>query len=146
MSRSNDPISAEALAKAIDSLLRQQPLRPAPESLQARVMASIQQQHGPTVRAGFVHWPLAARIVFVALSAVMIKLAIDVSMFLVQSIAVSVSMPKPPLAVRLAEALLLVSKHLPTLWLYGGTAVLIVVYGSLFGVSAAAYRTLYVQR
>jgi hypothetical protein len=39
-----------------------------------------------------------------------------------------------------------VFRDLPSFWIYGGAAILGALYLTLFGVSAAAYRTLYAAR
>jgi len=146
-SKSNAPggESVDALAELVDRWLREQPLRRAPDSLQTRVMAAIEHRERRSWQQGFHRWPLVARVAFIALSAGVAKLAVDGSMLLLSSMG-TFSVPRLPLATALLEAVLAVSRHLPQLWLYGGLALSILVYGGLFGISTAVYRTLYIPR
>lgn len=135
--------AADALTARLDELLRQLPLQRAPEALAMQVMASIQQR---ATQRGFQRWPLAARIVFIVMSGVMAKLAVDASIWALQSLGSVIAAPRPPFIAMLAEVAMAVSKSLPALWMYGAIALLTLIYGGLFGISTAMYRTLYEQR
>ncbi len=136
-------VAADVLAARLAELLRQQPPQRAPEALAMRVMASIQRR---ATQRGFQRWPLAARVVFIVMSGVMAKLAVDASIWALQSIGSVVAAPRPPFIAMLAEVAMAVSESLPALWTYGAIALLTLIYGGLFGISTAMYRTLYEQR
>lgn len=141
----------EQLEHFIDKALRDQPLRQAPSDLESKVMAAI--AHGavaPWWRSSFAHWPMAARVLFLVASIVFIKLGLDAAAMVLGPLD-----PAARGAALFAElawihALFVsigaVLRSLPSVWLYGGVALLGVLYAMLFGVSAAAYRTLYASR
>lgn len=141
----------EQLESFVDKVLRDQPLRRAPGSLEDKVMAAI--AHGATLpwwRSSFAHWPMAARVLFLAASAVFVKLGLDAAALVIGPID-----PTARGAALFAElawihalfvSIGLVVRSLPSWWVYGGVAVLGALYLMLFGVSAAAYRTLYAAR
>jgi hypothetical protein len=141
----------EQLERFIDKALRDQPLQRAPSDLESKVMAAIAHRAvTPWWRSSFAHWPMAARVLFLVASAVFVKLGLDGAALVID--------PLDPVArssalfAQLAwvHALFVsigaVLRSLPSLWIYGGAAVLGVLYLMLFGVSAAAYRTLYASR
>jgi hypothetical protein len=70
MSTPNRP-TPEQLERFIDKALRDQPLQRAPSDLQSKVMAAIAHRATtPWWRSSFAHWPMAARVLFLAASAV----------------------------------------------------------------------------
>lgn len=144
-------LTPEQLERFVHQALRDQPLQRAPGDLENKVMAAIAQRAAtPWWRSSFAHWPIAARVLFLVASAVLVKLALDA--------AADVIGPIDPTARGMAlfaeltwiRALFVtigaVLRSLPSWWLYGGVTVLGVLYLMLFGVSAAAYRTLYASR
>ena len=134
----------DAVGQVLDGWLRAQPLRRAPPSLQLQVMAIIERREHLRLQ-GFRRWSPAVRVGFMVLACVMAKLAVDVLLLLLNSMR-AVDVPQAPLATALLETLVAISEHMPLLWLYGGIAVLVMVYGGLFGLGTAVYRTLYLQR
>jgi hypothetical protein len=141
----------EQLERFIDKALRDQPLQRAPSDFESKVMAAI--AHGavtPWWRSSFAHWPMAARVLFLVASAVFVKLGLDAAALVIDPID-----PAARGAALFAElawvhalfvAIGAVVRSLPSWWIYGGVAVLGALYLMLFGVSAAAYRTLYASR
>jgi phospholipid N-methyltransferase len=125
--------STEKLEHIVDSVVRQQPLRRAPASLEARVLARIASERVrmPWWRRGFVHWPLAARISFLIASYGFVRLALAGVMSLTTFV------------VSIFDFL---TRNIPPMWLYGAAVVGFVLYAALFGLGTLAYRTLYVQR
>jgi hypothetical protein len=123
----------EKLEQLIAGVTRSQPVRRAPPSLQARVLAQIASQEVrlPWWRKGFAHWPNAARGLFLIASFGFIKLASAGVMSVVEFVRSLVSF---------------VLDAIPPVWLYSGAAVGFVLYAVLFGLVTFAYRTLYVQR
>ena len=150
---SDDP---EKLQHVVDSLLRQQPLRRAPATLEARVLAQIALQGAPLPwwRKGFAHWPVAARAVFLAASYGFIRLSIEGVMSLLAFVrSGEVARTAMSLVNEGAGALSatgsvvgLIVHAIPVLWLYGAAVFGFALYAVLFGLGTVAYRTLYVQR
>jgi hypothetical protein len=135
----------DALAAVLDGWLRAQPSLRAPDALHSQVMAAIECNERRRLRQGFRHWPPLARIAFMVLASVTAKLAVELSMPWLNAMS-TLHVPRVPLGTTLVEAMLAVSQHLPQLWLYAGIALLVIVYGGLFGLGTAVYRTLYLQR
>jgi hypothetical protein len=141
----------EQLERFIDKALRDQPLQRAPSDLESKVMAAIAQRAvTPWWRSSFAHWPMAARILFLVASAVFVKLGLDAT-----ALVIGPFDPAARSAALLAELAWIhalyvsigaVLRSLPSWWIYCGVTVLGALYLMLFGVSAAAYRTLYAAR
>ncbi len=150
--RSGAPGRTEAgeLEEFIERVVRAQPPRRAPASLQARVFAQIAAQ--PGWRRGFSHWPMPARAAFLVASLGFIKLALAGFMAAVDLVHSSDAAGVTALhrtgeafstTVSLGET---VFHALPTAWLYAGAAVGFTLYAVLFALGTFAYRTLYVQK
>jgi hypothetical protein len=141
----------EQLERFIDKALRDQPLQRAPSDLETKVMAAIAHRAvTPWWRSSFTHWPAAERVLFLVASAVFVKLGLDAAALVIGPID-----PAARSAALFAElawihALFVsigaVLRTLPSWWIYCGVTVLGALYLILFGVSAAAYRTLYASR
>jgi len=141
----------EQLERWIDHLLREQPERLAPDTLQLRVLDRVHQRAvRPWWLCSYSHWPFAARIALVMTSIACGLLGVRVMAWITAPMASTPLAQQLPGFLRWAEALYeaitVVVNHLPPLWMYGALAVLAVLYGALFGLGAAAYRTLYVAR
>lgn len=141
----------ETLERLIGDTLRQQPLRRAPDTLESRVLSEIAQRATtPWWRMNFARWPLAAQVLFLVTSAAIVKLAIDASVWLVQrldSAHVVTSMTSIAMSMKLLGGIAASLTHtLASPWIYGAIAILAAMYAALFGISAAAYRTLYAAR
>lgn len=139
---STQPPEHDALQARISELLREQPLRQAPPTLHGRVMAVLAHHHR---RGWFMRWPLPAQAALVALSVLMAKIAMDLSMLVGNSMH-AVNVPRVPAATAFGEAVLALVRNLPHEWLYGAVALLMLVYGGLFAIGTAVYRMLYLQR
>lgn len=145
------PSEDAELERRIHWALQRQPPRRAPASLQRNVLAAIERRGARHWwRNDFAHWPLAARAAFVVFCAVPIKLAVEVCVWLVARVD---SAPLiADLAAHAAWIKLLVSvsayvaHNVPGNWLYAGAAIFAGVYAAVFGIGAAAYRTLYASR
>lgn len=139
------------LERLIDKALRDQPLRRAPASLEASVMAQIAQRAAaPWWQSSFSSWPLAARVAFLVVSIGFAMLVLEATNAIVTPLD-----PATRGATLLADLAWIPAvfasfgamlRGLPSIWLYGGLTVLATLYLTLFGVSAAAYRTLYAPR
>jgi hypothetical protein len=145
--------SEQRLERAIGYALKGLPLLRAPSELEGRVLNELERRAAfPWWRVSFAHWPAAPRVVFVVICAALVAATIVggvsalVGVRSLNEIAAPVlSWLQPFLAVMSSAggvAALLV-RIIPPLWLYGGMTLGIMLYVALFGLGAAAYRTLY---
>lgn len=142
----------EPLADLIESLLREQPDRQAPEELQRRVLMQIAQRALlPWYRKGFAHWPLAARGAFLVASCGLAKLCLFGAMALTAMSSLGRLQNLEPMGVlnaagRIASAPALIGasfvRVIPPPLLYGGALVGLVLYLSVFVLGAFSYRVL----
>jgi hypothetical protein len=150
---SNDPEKLESL---VDQLVRGQPLRRAPASLEGRVLAqlTLQQTSMPWWRKGFTHWPLAARVAFLIASYGFVRLAIAGAMSVIAFVgsrevagtAISWVHFGVEAVSATASTCSLILSAIPASWLYGMALCGFALYALLFGLGTVAYRTLYVER
>jgi hypothetical protein len=134
MSRDQD--RHNELERQLTRVLQEQPLRRAPGSLEQRVLAQIAAE-GATARwrRGFTHWPVAARIAFLAASAGVMNLVFGAP-------ALPFDLPSQVAWVQtLFVAMGSVVRTVPSLWIHTGLIILMVMYAAVFGIGASAYRT-----
>ena len=145
-----------ALEQRIGSVLRQQPLRRAPATLEARVLRelAVRAAH-PWWQLGFSHWPRAARILCLPVGMALVPLSFLITSRLL-SLWQSVQQSTPANAAQsgwrwlenLGQALQalgnVVTREIPQWWVYGGACAALLMYAALFGLGAAAFRTLFV--
>ncbi len=147
--------SEQKLERALTQALEGLPLRRAPGTLELRVVDELERRAAlPWWRVSFTHWPAAPRVAFVAVCIALVAATILGGVFAFagdrsfdQAAALVLSWVQPFLAVMSSAggvATLLV-RVIPPLWLYGGLALGIMLYVALFGLGAAAYRTLYLR-
>ncbi|MBS0633483.1 MAG: hypothetical protein JSS11_16355 [Verrucomicrobia bacterium] len=149
--------SPEQLEKLIHQTLRSVPDRRAPSSLEARVMAAIAERAArPWWRQSYASWPVAVRCGFLVITGGLMKLALMAAFWVMTELNPAqysrvietrltwLQQAQSMLGglVNIAETLF---RSIPPLWLYGGLAVVVSLYVTLFGLGAAAYRTLYAQ-
>ena len=146
------------LEQFVSEAVRGLPSRRAPSSLEMRVQDEIARRAAlPWWRKSFLNWPLGARAVFVVVCGLVVR-------FILMAIAspstvsatehVKTTFASELIWVRAARAVMESLVHsvdaivsvIPPLWLYGGAAIVIALYVALFGLGAAAYRTLYASR
>ncbi len=155
-----DTPSPDRLEGLIDQALRDQPPLRAPASLEARVLAAVAR--APTVpwwRRGFLHWPVAARLVFLIASVGFIRVGllawerVTATIDAVETTGISAVAPGLSWAATVADlvfALTEVSRALlagiPQAWLYTGGAVLLGLYALFFGLGALGYRVFRASR
>lgn len=143
--------------RLISDAVRDLPPRRAPAGLEARVMQEIQRRlELPWWRMSFVHWPVAARWLFITASGALIALVARLCGWMVgeaasgaalaNSAAANVHIPGAASLKAMFSTVSVLFDSLPLVWLYGGIAVIAATYVALFGIGAAAYRTLYVGR
>ena len=135
----------DELERQVTRALQDQPLRRAPSTLERRVLVQIQSGAAAmSWRRGFAHWPLAARIGFLAASVGVVKVALLLSMWLatpLDSPAVSVQLPSQIAWLQtMFVAIGSVAPTVPSVWVHAGIAFLAIMYVALFGIGASAYR------
>jgi hypothetical protein len=145
----------QKLDRVLSQALRGMPLRKAPLSLESRVMNELARRAAmPWWRASFAGWPVAARVGFVLACAGLIAATIlgGVSAILgdrpvseASAVVLAWFSPVLTLISSVGGLFAVLYRVIPPLWLYGGLGVGIFLYVSLFGLGAAAYRTLYLQ-
>jgi hypothetical protein len=135
----------DEIERQVTRALQEQPARRAPSTLERRVLAQIEV--GATAlgwRSGFAHWPVAARVVFLAASVGVVKVALLVATWLatpLASPAVSVQLPSQVSWVQTLFVAIGSAMHtVPSVWVHAGIAILALMYVALFGIGASAYR------
>ena len=149
------PETTEESEQLLSQVLHELPLRRAPVTLESRVLGELERRSALRWwRRGFGHWPLAARAAFVAICGAIIGFtfldgswAVAGTRVLHEAGAQWMSWSDPGVAAitSAGELAALLVGVIPTTWLYGGIAAGAMLYMILFGLGAAAYRTLYLQ-
>jgi hypothetical protein len=147
-------MNEKELERFIHRTLRELPNRRAPGTLEARVLAAVEQQAlVPWWHKGWAYWPAAVRAVFLAVATAVSGGIMAAGYALlagadVASLAAETAGRLGGLrqvlhvfswTVDLTRSLI---ATIPALWLYGGLAFVAALYVSLFGLGAFAYRTL----
>ena len=141
-----DPDIDQKLERFIERALRQQPTLRAPANLQSRVLAELARRAAlPWWRCSFSHWPLAAKGIFVAACAALMKLAFSGTGWVLGAASAPAASVRSTaeVASSLGSATRLVFDSIPSYWIYLGAGFAAVLYLALFGLGATAYRTLY---
>ncbi len=148
----------DQLEQWFDRHVQSLPVRRAPQALSARIVLELQRRAAlPWWRKSFLHWPFTARVALVALCMGLANASIALLRWLSmepRSVELSVVLSRPvtwterfiETAHSMQAFLELVVRHLPAAWLYGGFLAVALLYVALFGIGAAAYRTLYADR
>jgi hypothetical protein len=145
----------EKLERLAGRMLKQQPLRKAPGTLEARVFAALGQRAAlPWWRESFLHWPIAARVAFLLASVGVVRLALLAVMWLVADSRSANVVARPvswyehfsSFFTTLASLGYTLLHAIPPHWLFIGIAVTATLYVALFALGATAYRTLYVNK
>lgn len=150
--------SPEHLEKIIHQALRSLPARRAPHTLESRVLAAIEARAAlPWWHQSYAQWPLAARCVFLVVSAALAKVALMAAVWIVGDFDTPafVNAFATPFGwieqlnaafTGLGNFFALIMRNVPATWLYGSLACLGLLYAALFGLGATAYRTLFSSR
>lgn len=153
-----NPPNPQELEKFIHRTLRALPDRSAPDALVRRVQAAIAARAArPWWRQSWYHWPVAMRAAFLLVATgAAAALALAGLRGLGGDGAAQVAKQFAPqmtflanlhsLATGLGDCAALLIRHLPPLWLYSVIAFVVAIYGTCFGLGAAAYRTLWQRR
>ena len=140
--------------RILNELTRGMPLRRAPAALELRVCRELERRAArPWWFRGFSQWPAGARASFVAICSVIIGLTLGDGAWTMLERTLSHAAPAPlswthgALAIfrSACEVAALLMHVIPATWIYGGLTVGVALYTALFGLSAAAYRALYLQ-
>jgi hypothetical protein len=131
------------------------PPRKAPSTLESRVARELARRAMlPWWRASFANWPVAARVMFVLVCAVLVAATIlggisaylgDRSFDQISAVLLSWAHPFLTVVSSTGGVMALLMHVIPPLWLYGILGVGTFLYVTLFGLGAAAYRTLYLS-
>ncbi len=152
-------LTPEELEARMHRLLREQPLRSAPASLEQRVMAEIARRRAlPWWRQSYAQWPLGARMVFLAVS---VAIAVGVAWIAGSALGLgrvgnAFSLALQPVwnaveAVRSAGATLAGGVKnwippIPHVGLYAAIGAAALGYATLLGIGATAYRFFWQRR
>ena len=148
-------MTPEELEKFIHRELRGLPVRHAPSTLEARVLAAIEHRAGIAwYHKSWSYWPPALRALFLAAITGFAGLAVGAFFLYMQGgqpaqIWQEFSARFSLLAQLYAAALWSVNflgrifSSIPPLWLCTGGAVVALMYAMFFGLGAAAYRVIY---
>lgn len=148
-------VDADRLANLVHAVLREQPARRAPPSLEARVLAEITRREAlPWWRTSFLHWPLPMRVLFLLVSLGFVKLTLSVFSWLIADAPVSQAISNAVASTRsttsalatLADLFMAAIHAIPPLWLHAGLALVALSYLTLFALSAFGYRMLYLNK
>jgi hypothetical protein len=151
----NKTESEQKLEQVLHRALRGLPPRRAPNTLESRVAKELARRAAmPWWSASFANWPVGARVMFVLVCAVLVAATIlgGVSAYLgdrsfdeVSAVLLSWAHPFLTVVSSAGGLLSLLVRVIPPVWLYGILGVGTVLYVTLFGLGAAAYRTLYLR-
>jgi hypothetical protein len=148
-------LNEQELEQLIHSTLRSLPARRAPRSLEARVLAAIEQQAMiPWYHKSWSYWPAAVRAAFLV-GAAIVSTGTMVAFNLMSQGAEANALAQAvtsrfqfvtQLFGAAAWTIQFIGRSIgsiPPLWLYGGLATFAALYATFFGLGAAAYRTLH---
>jgi hypothetical protein len=144
----------EKLERLVSQVLRDQPLRQAPASLEARVLGELAARARlPWWRRGIASWPAMVRVPVIAGCAVCVPLVWVLSLWLAARVASATrSRIAGPLATLQGAGHTLASlgtlaahiiQSIPREWLLGGLIATATLYAALFALVAVGYSLLY---
>jgi hypothetical protein len=140
--------------RLLGELVRGLPLRRAPAALELRVCRELELRAAkPWWFRGFSQWPAGARVCFVAICSAIIGLTVAdrewtrLARTLNDAAAGPLAWSHSTVSVirSACDVAVLLTRIIPAAWIYGGLMAGVVLYAALFGLSAAAYRALYLQ-
>ncbi len=131
------------------------PPRRAPGTLESRVANELARRASqPWWLASFANWPVGARVSFVLVCAALVAVTIlggvaaylgDRSFGEVSAVLLSWAHPFLTVVSSAGGLVALLVRAVPPVWLYAIVGFGTLLYVALFGLGAAAYRTLYLQ-
>jgi hypothetical protein len=143
----------DRLERLLDDALRTLPAKPAPRTLESRVLGELARLASqPWWRRSFVHWPAAARVAWVTACGVLIGITLlggpwTTAVGSLQGTGTTSTWIRHAAMTTGTVANLLASlaDAIPAGWVLPGLAMAALLYAFLFGLGAAAYRLLYLQ-
>lgn len=145
-------MTPEELEKFIHQQLRSLPARPAPRSLESRVLSAIEQRASlPWYHQSWSYWPAAVRVMFLVFATAVAAgvMTMFYSGFDTNAVVAGAGERLGFLA-RIYHVAAWISAFasqvvasIPPLWLFGGMAFIAALYATFLGLGAAAYRALY---
>jgi hypothetical protein len=145
--------SEQKLEQVLQQALSGLPPRRAPSTLELRVANELARRALlPWWRASFASWPVVARVMFVLVCAVLVVATLlggvsaylgDRSLDEISALLLSWAHPFLTVVSSAGGLMALLVHVIPPVWLYGILGVGAFLYVTLFGLGAAAYRTLY---
>jgi hypothetical protein len=146
--------SDEKLERLVNQVLRDQPLRQAPASLQARVLSELAARARlPWWRRGVASWPAAVRVPVIAGCAVCVPLFWVLSLWLAtRLVPMTRARIAGPLAIlhgtghtlaSLGAVVTHIIQSIPREWLLGGMIATATVYATIFALIAIGYSLLF---
>jgi hypothetical protein len=151
-------LTPEQLEQKIHAVLRQQPTRRAPMSLEARVMGEITRRQAlPWWHKSFAYWPGSVRVAFMVVATGLVAAAVLGSMQLAGVISgqalMTVFRPVQDAVLTLKSAGLAIGGAVKSVvpgfsqtWLYVALGVIGAAYTIMFGIGATAYRVFWQHR
>jgi len=144
----------EKLERLVSQVLRDQPLRRAPASLESRVLGELAARARlPWWRRGVASWPAAVRVPVITVCAICVPLVWILSLWLAARLAPAAhARMAGPLAAAwdagrafasLGTAGAHIIQSIPREWLVGGIIATATLYAVLFALVAAGYALLY---
>jgi hypothetical protein len=143
----------ERLDRVLRAALEQLPPRPAPSSLESRVLGELRRRAAlPWWRRSFGSWPLPAQLALVAVCAVLVGVtmlsgapALAGISPMENIIAMALTWAHPAIVIFTSASGLarVLTDTIPPAWLYGGLGLTVCLYAVLLGLSAAGYHFLY---
>lgn len=153
---SRGPDGDDPLESLLARTLRPLPARRAPAGLEARVQRELARRAAlPWWRRSFPQWPAAVRALFLLASAALISLSLLGGARLIGHLRPLAAAGGPAAAwqghltalwAAAADLLASLVRAVPSGWLEAGMILMVLAYGCLFGLGAAAYRTFHTQR
>lgn len=145
----------EKADRTLSHILRNLPPRPAPATLESRVLQQLQHRRALAWWwHGFAHWPAAARAGFITTCIVLIGASLpDTGWSMLRtgvlqrvlSWAMSWAYPAAGAIASTTAVSTRIVHAVPADWLYAILAMGAALYAALFGLGLAAYRTLYLS-
>jgi anti-sigma factor RsiW len=143
----------DRLERLVGDTMRDLPARPAPRTLESRVLGELQRRASrPWWSRSFGHWPMLARVGLMTACGALIGITLlggpwTVGMNSLQDTGAMGSWVRQAAAITGTVGNLVASlvDAVPTAWLLLGLTAASLLYVFLFGLGAAAYRLLYVQ-
>jgi hypothetical protein len=143
----------DRLERLLADTMRGLPARPAPHSLESRVLEELARRASqPWWRRSFGHWPAFARVGWVTACGVLTGITLlggpwTTAVGSLQGTGAMSAWIRHAAVIAGTVANLFASlvNAIPASWLWPGLAVAALLYAFLFGLGAAAYRLLYLQ-